>query len=86
MKTIFAFAAAIATLAGASAASAHVTTGQWEWRSQPAVGPRSTGPSRVRVWVADHATRAADCDCGMMKVTAADCMAMPGTRGGQSAG
>jgi hypothetical protein len=88
MKTIFALAAAIAALAGAPAASAHdSSSGHWEWRSQPASGPRSTVPSQVRVWVSDGEHRMADCDCGMMKTAAASCMMnMPGEDRSSSAG
>ena len=75
MKTIFAFAAVVAALAGASAASAHEGgNGHWEWRSLAAAGPRSTVPSQVRVWVGDGEHRMADCDCAMMKADTAGCM------------
>lgn len=67
MKTIFTLAALAAALAGASVASAHDNAGgHWEWRNQPSFGPKSTVPSRVRVWVKDDNSQMANCDCPMM--------------------
>ena len=88
MKTILTLAAVAAALATASIASAHDTAGgHWEWRSQPSFGPKSTGPSRVRVWVKDGKTSVANCDCPMMKTHASGCMMnMPGKTGAPSAG
>ena len=88
MKTIFTLAAVAAALATASIASAHENAvGHWEWRSQPSFGPKSTGPSRVRVWVKDGETSMANCDCAMMKADASGCMMnMPGKTGAPSAG
>lgn len=76
MKTIFALAAVAAALAGASVASAHDNAGgHWEWQSRPTFGPnKSNLPSQVRVWVKDRSSEVADCNCGMMKMSAADCM------------
>ena len=47
--------------------------GHWEWKSVPQYGPRATGAAQKRVWVADRA-QMANCDCDMMKMSAADCM------------
>jgi hypothetical protein len=47
--------------------------GHYEWQQVPQYGPRSTGPTQKRVWVPDTA-QMADCDCDMMKMSAADCM------------
>lgn len=75
MKTIFTLAAFAAALATASVASAHDSAGgHWEWKSQPSFGPKSTGPSRIRVWVKDSETSMANCDCAMMKADASGCM------------
>jgi hypothetical protein len=48
-------------------------SGHYEWRQSPNYGPRApfTGPRRV--WVPD-APKMANCDCDMMKMSAADCM------------
>lgn len=88
MKTFFALAAVAAALAGASAASAHDTaSGHWEWRTQPSFGPKSTGPSRLRVWVKGDPASMANCDCAMMKADASGCMMdMRGKGAGPSAG
>ena len=88
MKTILTLAAVAAALAGASVASAHQTAGgHWEWQSRPTPGPnKSNLPSQVRVWVRDSGTAMADCNCAMMKMSAADCMMdMPGKHGVPSA-
>lgn len=75
MKTIFALAAVVAALPNASNASAHGTVGgHWEWRTQPSFGPKSTVPSRTRVWVEDSGSEMANCDCAMMKTDASGCM------------
>ncbi|MDF8335486.1 hypothetical protein [Novosphingobium cyanobacteriorum] len=75
MKTILTLAAAVAALATASVASAHdAASGHWEWRTQPSFGPKSTVPSRTRVWVSDGASTMANCDCAMMKADASGCM------------
>lgn len=75
MKTILTLAAVAVGLATASVASAHDTaTGHWEWRTQPTFGPKSTGPSRVRVWVKGAEASMASCDCAMMKADASGCM------------
>lgn len=87
MKTFLTLAAVAAALATASVASAHDTAaGHWEWRSQPTFGPKSTGPSRVRVWVQGAEASMANCDCGMMKTDAAGCMDMRGKGAAPSAG
>ena len=76
MKTIFTLAAIAAALAGASASSAHDSAGgHWEWQTRPAFGPnKSILSSQVRVWVKDRNSEMADCNCDMMKLSAADCM------------
>jgi hypothetical protein len=88
MKTILTLAAVAAALAIASIASAHDNTGgHWEWRSQPSFGPKSTVPSQTRVWVKDSKDRMANCDCDMMKRSAADgMMDMRGKGAAPSAG
>lgn len=87
MKTFLTFAAAAAALATASIASAHDTaSGHWEWRSQPTFGPKSTGPSRVRVWVKGAEASMGNCDCAMMQADAAGCMDMRGKSAAPSAG
>lgn len=88
MKTILTLAAVAAVLASASIASAHNTAGgHWEWRSQPSHGPKSTGPSHVRVRVKDADINMASCDCTMMKADHAACMMnMPGKAEKPSAG
>lgn len=88
MKTILTLAGAVATLATVSVASAHEATGgHWEWRSQPSFGPKSTAPSRTRVWVKDNGSEVASCDCTMMKADAANCvMDMSGKGRAPSAG
>lgn len=48
-------------------------SGHYEWRPVPQYGPRATGPVQKRVWVPDNA-QTANCDCDMMKMSAADCM------------
>ena len=79
MRNFLKVAAALAVLAGASPLVAKTNpAGHWEWRTRPAPGPRAGPVVPVRVWVKDRATMA-DCDCPMMKVSAADCMTgMPG--------
>lgn len=57
----------------AIAAEARSGPGHYEWRQVPQVGPRSTGPTQKRVWVADH-VQTASCDCAMMKASADECM------------
>lgn len=75
MKTILALAAVAAALSAASVASAHDSAGgRWEWKTLPTLGPKSTVPSRTRVWIKDSETRMANCDCDMMKMHADDCM------------
>lgn len=81
MKTLLTFAAAVAVLTSASAASAHERgPGHWEWQNRPVYGPnKSNLPTRVRVWVKD-APAMANCDCVMMQeaATRQACMAKPG--------
>ena len=90
MKTLLSIAAALAAFSSASAAFANDTApanGHYEWQSRPTFGPNKSGlPSQVRVWVRD-APAVANCDCAMMKMSAADCMMdMPGKRAVPSAG
>lgn len=81
MKTLLTFAAAVAVLTSASAASAHERDpGHWEWQNRPVYGPnKSNLPTRVRVWVKE-APAMANCDCAMMQGAAnrQACMEMPG--------
>ena len=76
MKTILALAAAVAALTTASAIRAHTPTdGHWEWQSRLTPGPnRSNLPQQARVWVREGGPEVADCNCNMMKMSAADCM------------
>lgn len=75
MKTILKLAVFAAALATTSIASAQDRpAGHWEWRNQPSYGPKSTVPSRIRVWVKDSETGMASCDCAMMKGDHAACM------------
>lgn len=80
MKTLLTFAAAVAVLTSASAASAHDRgPGHWEWQDRPVYGPnKSNLPSRVRVWV-DDVPAMANCDCAMIRDAAARqaCMETP---------
>ncbi|ABF54253.1 hypothetical protein [Sphingopyxis alaskensis] len=78
MKTQVFFAAlgmALALPLPALAADGHQQggAGHYEWRQVPQFGPRATGPTQKRVWVADKA-QMADCDCDMMKMSPDDCM------------
>lgn len=89
MKTLLSIAAALAAFTSIPAASAHDRgPGHWEWQSRPTHGPnKSNLPSQVRVWVSDRNAEVADCNCAMMKMSAADCMmTMPGKAGAPSAG
>lgn len=88
MKTILILAAAAATLATSNLAQAgEPARGHWEWRGPISVGPKSTPPVRTRVWVKDGPAEMADCNCAMMKMSAADCMMdMPGKPKASSAG
>lgn len=88
MKMMLTLAAAVAAVATVSTASANEPAGgHWEWRSQPSFGPKSTVPSRTRIWVKDRETNMASCDCAMMKADASGCMMnMPGKAGAPSAG
>ena len=60
-------------------------SGRHEWRPVQQVGPRATGPALKRVWVAAHG-RMADCECDMMKMSAAGCMRPMHHMGGRSVG
>ena len=89
MKTLLTLAAAIAALTTASAGFAKAPSGgHWEWQSRPTPGPsKSNSPQQVRVWIKDGGSEMADCNCAMMKMSAADCMTdMPGKHGVPSAG
>lgn len=52
-----------------------MASGHYEWRAAPNFGPRSTGPSMRRIWVADSKSPA--CDCSMMAVDPTTCMHRP---------
>ena len=89
MKTILTLAVAIAALTTASASFADAPAGgHWEWQSRPTHGPNKSGlPQRVRVWIKDAGAEMANCNCDMMKMSAADCMMdMPGKHAVPSAG
>ncbi|MBV1692650.1 hypothetical protein KRR38_34730 [Novosphingobium sp. G106] len=89
MKTILTLAAALAAVTTVSVASAHDRgPGHWEWQSRGIFGPnKSNLPPQVRVWVKDRTSEVADCNCDMMKMSAADCMMdMPGKPKAPSAG
>jgi hypothetical protein len=89
MKTILTLAAAIAALTTASASFAATPAGgHWDWQSRSTPGPnKSNLPQQVRVWVKDGVTEMANCNCAMMKMSAADCMMdRPGKRALPSAG
>ncbi|MBA4354452.1 MAG: hypothetical protein C0409_07140 [Novosphingobium sp.] len=89
MKTLLTLAAAIAALTAASASLASTPAGgHWEWQSRPTPGPnKSNLPQQIRVWIKDGGTEVADCNCSMMKMSAANCMMdMPGKRAMPSAG
>lgn len=60
-------------------------SGRYEWRQVPQVGPRATGPALKRVWVPTQAAMA-DCDCDMMRMSAAECMKPMQHMGATSAG
>lgn len=60
-------------------------SGRYEWRQVPQVGPRAVGPPLKRVWVPTQAAMA-DCDCNMMRMSAADCMKPMQHMGARSAG
>lgn len=47
--------------------------GHYEWHQVPQFGPKAPLTAPRRVWVPD-AQQIANCDCDMMKVSAADCM------------
>jgi len=89
MKMFLILAASIAALASASASLANTPAGgHWEWQSRPTFGPNKANlPPQVRVWVRDSSAEVANCDCVMMKMSAADCMMdMRGKRTAPSAG
>ena len=89
MKTILTLAAVAAALATSRLAQASDRNGgHWEWQSRPIPGPnKSNLPQQARVWVRDSGTTVAECNCAMMKMSAADCMMdMPGKPKAPSAG
>ena len=81
---VAALGAALALPLPALASGQQSGSGHYEWRSVPQFGPRAMGPTRQRVWVPD--AKMANCDCDMMKMSAADCMKhMHGRRPSSSA-
>lgn len=76
MKTILTLAAVAAALATSSLAQASDRAGgHWQWQSRVTSGPnKSNMPQQVRVWVKDGGIDLADCNCAMMKMSAANCM------------
>ncbi|WP_120252485.1 hypothetical protein [Sphingobium sp. YG1] len=79
MKTLKIAAAIVAasasafTFAPAFAQDSAASAGHYEWRAAPQYGPRAPLQTSKRVWVPDHA-QMANCNCDMMKMSAADCM------------
>jgi hypothetical protein len=89
MKTFLTLAAAFAALTTASAGFANAPAGgHWEWQSRPTPGPsKSNSPQRYASGLRTAAPEVADCNCAMMKMSAADCMTdMSGKHGVPSAG
>lgn len=88
MKTLLIVVAALAAVASASAVSAQDTArGGSEWKTPPSFGPRSGPVVPVRVQEKIRASAMTDCDCPMMKASAADCMmGMPGKHAPRSNG
>ena len=79
-----ALAAPVAAFAGEP--NTNSQSGHYEWRQSPNYGPRAPSMSPRRVWVPD-APQMANCNCDMMKMSAADCMMnMPGKPKAPSAG
>jgi hypothetical protein len=66
-----ALAAPVAAFAGQPDHSQQ--SGHYEWKSVPQYGPRAPLQGQRRVWVPD-APQMANCNCDMMKMSAADCM------------
>ena len=88
MKTFLTLAAVTAILATSTLAQANDRAGgHWESRNSPSFGPKSTVPSRTRVWVKDGEAHMANCDCAMIKTDASCCtMDMSGKGRAPSAG
>ena len=81
MKTFLKVAAAFAALAATSPALAETDRAvSWELATRPSPGPSRSGlVAPVRAPMKDRASAMADCDCPMMKTSAADCVTdMPG--------
>ena len=76
MKTSLKVAAAFAALAAVSPALAETDRAvSWELATRPSPGPSRSGlVVPVRAPMKDRASAMADCDCPMMKASAADCM------------
>lgn len=78
MKIIH-FAAALAAafsfagVASAMPAPQAASTGHYEWQQAPGFGSHTPPTAPKRVWVPDSA-QTANCDCDMMRMSAADCM------------
>ena len=80
MKNFLKFVAAFAALAAVSPAFAQTNQARnWELASRPAPGPSRSGlAASVWVPVKNAASAMANCDCAMMKASAADpMMGMP---------
>ena len=89
MKTFLKVAAALAALAAISPALAETDrAGNREMVTRPAPGPSRSGlVAPVRVPMRDAASAMADCDCPMMKASAANCMkGMPSKQSPRSTG
>lgn len=89
MNAFLKVAAAFATLAAVSPALAETDRADHRaLRTRPSPGPSRSGlVAPVRVPMKDGASAMADCDCPMMKASAAECMMdMPGKRAPRSNG
>ena len=89
MNTFLKVAVVFAALAAIPPALAETDrSGNREMVARPAPGPSRSGlVAPVRVPIRDRASAMTDCDCPMMKASAADCMmGMPGKRAPRSNG
>ena len=71
--TLAVLALGAASTAAFAADSGQPMGGHYEWRQVPQAGPKAPLTAPRRVWVPD-AQQLANCDCDMMKMSAADCM------------
>ena len=73
VATLAVLALGITSTAAFAADSDSRPGGHYEWRQVPQFGPKAPLTAPHRVWVPD-AQQVANCDCDMMKMSAADCM------------